>query len=121
MFVASYNHVKSEASGQNWVYVDTSKEAADLYIMNHALKGDIVVTQDIGLASTLLPRAVYVLSPRGTLFDEKEIDSALEVRHLKAKARKRGIYGKGPKPFREEDREKFKKELTEILSKFAGI
>ncbi len=121
MFVASYNHVKSGASDQNWVYVDTSKEAADIYIMNHCLKGDIVVTQDIGLASTLLPRAVYALSPRGTLFDEKEIITALEVRYLKAKARKRGIYGKGPKPFREEDRQKFKKELTKILSKFAGI
>lgn len=38
--------------------------------MNHAFMGDITVTQDIGLASTLLPKGVHVLSPRGTLFDE---------------------------------------------------
>lgn len=120
VFVASYNHMKNEVQNQHWVYVDSRKEAADLYIMNHAFKGDIVVTQDIGLASTLLPRAVYVLSPKGILFEEKDIVTALDVRYLKAKARKRGIYGKGPKPFKAEDREKFTKELLKILSNFAG-
>lgn len=110
-----------DTGNQKWVYVDMSKEAADLYIMNHAFKGDIVVTQDIGLASTLLPRAVYVLSPKGILFEEKDILTALDVRYLKAKARKRGIYGKGPKPYKDEDRSKFIYQLTKILSKFAGM
>jgi uncharacterized protein YaiI (UPF0178 family) len=47
----------------DWKYVDVRKEAADLLIMNHAVKGDITVTQDIGLASTLLLKGVQVLSP----------------------------------------------------------
>ncbi|WP_432806703.1 DUF188 domain-containing protein [Mesobacillus maritimus] len=62
--------------------MDSIKEAADLYIMNYISKGDIAITQDIGLASTLLVKGVYVLSPRGILFEEKEIETALELRHL---------------------------------------
>ncbi|WP_420800231.1 YaiI/YqxD family protein [Neobacillus terrae] len=116
LFVASYNHVKNDFTYAEWKYVDIGKEAADLFIMNHAAKGDIAVTQDIGLASTLLPKGVYVLSPRGTLFEEKGILTALDLRFLSAKARRRGEYGKGPKPFISSDRERFVKELTNILS-----
>ncbi|PLR76990.1 DUF188 domain-containing protein [Bacillus sp. V3-13] len=121
IFIASYNHVKRNDGEAVWKYVDAGKEAVDLYIMNHVKKGDITVTQDIGLASTLLGIGVYVLSPRGTLFEEKDIDTALDLRYLSAKARRRGIYGKGPKPYTDRDRSRFVNKLTNILSKFAGI
>ncbi|WP_338030780.1 DUF188 domain-containing protein [Cytobacillus citreus] len=52
--------------------------------MNHASPSDIVVTQGIGLASTLLLKGVYVLSPRGILYEEKEIHTALDMRYLSA-------------------------------------
>ncbi|HEY2421583.1 MAG TPA: DUF188 domain-containing protein [Neobacillus sp.] len=38
------------------------------------------------------------------------------LRYLDAKARKRGVYSKGQKPFHSEDRAKFTTELTKILS-----
>jgi uncharacterized protein len=120
LFVASYNHMKNNSMQVEWKYVDIGKEAADLYIMNHTRKGDIVITQDIGLASTLLPKGVHVLSVRGILFEEKDIQTALDFRYLKAKARKQGDYGKGPKPFTAEDRVRFVNQLTKILSNFAG-
>lgn len=104
-----------------WKYVDSGKEAADMFIMNHAVKGDITVTQDIGLASTLLLKGVQVMSPRGILFEEKGIQTALDLRFLNAKARKRGVYEKGAKPFQSEDRARFMTKLIKILSKFAGI
>ncbi|KAF0818349.1 MULTISPECIES: YaiI/YqxD family protein [unclassified Cytobacillus] len=121
VFVASYAHMQNDLSGAVWKFVDSSKEAADLFIMNHVKSGDAVVTQDIGLASTLLLKGVYVLSPRGILFEESEIRTALEMRHLSAKARKRGVYGKGPKPFSQEDRSRFVQQLTKILSNLEGI
>ena len=95
------------------------KEAADLFIMNHAAKGDIAVTKDIGLTSTLLPKGVYVLSPRGTLFEEKGILTALDMRFLSAKGTPQRECGKGPKPLLSSDRERFVKELTNILSNVA--
>lgn len=118
VFVASYAHMKNDLQGLNWVFVDSDKEAVDLYLMNHVKKGDFAVTQDIGLASTLLAKGVYAISPRGTLFEEKGMQSALEFRHISAKARKQGFYGKGPKPFIEKDRENFTKGLSMLLSNF---
>lgn len=110
--------MKNDLQGQNWVFVDSYKEAVDLYLMNHVKKGDFAVTQDIGLASTLLAKGVYAISPRGTLFEEKGMQTALELRHLSAMARRKGSYGKGPKPFTERDRLKFIKELSMLLSNF---
>jgi uncharacterized protein len=88
--------------------------------MNHVKKKDIVITQDIGLASTLLLKGVNVLSPRGVLFEEKDMETALDLRFLSAKARRRGEYGKGPKSFSREDRERFVIGLKRILSKNNG-
>jgi len=42
--------VKEINTNATWKYVDSGMEAADLFIMNHAGKGEIVITQDIGLA-----------------------------------------------------------------------
>lgn len=64
--------------------------------MNHVKAGDIVVTQDIGLESTLLLEGVHVLSPRGISFKESEIHIALDMRYLTAKARRRGFMEKVP-------------------------
>lgn len=118
VFVASYAHMSTHPPEERWVYVDNEKEAADLYIQNHVRTGDIVVTQDIGLASMLLPKNVNVLSPKGMLYKEEDMDTALDLRFLSAKARRQGNYGKGPKPFSREDRLKFINTLTALLSKF---
>jgi len=120
-FVASYNHMTNNTLGGSWHYVDSDKEAADLFIMNHVHAGDIAVTQDIGLASTLLAKNVSVLSPRGSLYDEKDIEAALHMRYLSAKARRQGKYGKGPKPFTTDDRICFEKNFTKLLSKIKGV
>ncbi|WP_311315640.1 DUF188 domain-containing protein [Neobacillus niacini] len=92
VFVASYNHHSNEKDTYtSWKYVDSGKEAADLFIMNHDKREDIVITHDIGLASTLLPKEIQTSSPKGFLFEEKDIQTALDIRFLKAKARKRGM------------------------------
>ncbi len=116
MFVASYAHMSIHPPEERWIYVDNEKEAADLYIQNHISKWDIVVTQDIGLASTLLLKEVSVLSPKGMVYKEEDMETALQMRFLSAKARRRGQYGKGPKPFSKDDRQRFIHQLTELLS-----
>ncbi|WNS77620.1 DUF188 domain-containing protein [Bacillus sp. DTU_2020_1000418_1_SI_GHA_SEK_038] len=44
--------MKNNSGGTYWEFIDPSKEACDLFIMNHVQKRDIVVKQEIGLAST---------------------------------------------------------------------
>lgn len=104
-----------------WVYVDCEKEATDLYIMNHVKKHDLVITQDIGLASTLLAKGVIVISPKGIRYDEQTIITALDLRYLSAKARRQGMYGKGPKAYSKKDRITFKQELEEICRSLKGL
>ncbi|WP_071460158.1 YaiI/YqxD family protein [Bacillus massilinigeriensis] len=116
VFVASYDHMLNDESVGKWVYVDPGSDAADLYIMNHALRGDLAVTQDIGLASALLGKGVYVLSPRGMEYQEDKIPMMLEIRHYSARLRRKGHFGKGPKAFSQDDRERFVKELAKHLS-----
>ncbi|WP_253701297.1 DUF188 domain-containing protein [Bacillus sp. FJAT-29814] len=94
LWLPNNHHSNEKDTYASWKYVDSGKEAADLFIMNHAKRGDIVITQDIGLASTLLPKEIQTISPKGFLFEEKDIQTALDIRFLKAKARKRGMYGK---------------------------
>jgi uncharacterized protein YaiI (UPF0178 family) len=121
IFVASYSHVVKREIQGTWVYVDEGKESADLYILNHTRKGDVVVTQDLGLASMLVSRDVYVLSPRGKQYEENEMEHSLHMRFLSAKERRIGNYSKGPKAFTVHDREKFVLSFKKTLSKIAGI
>lgn len=121
VFVASMKNMTNNYPGTKWVYVDWDKEAADLYIMNHSRKGDIAVTADIGLAATLLGKGVSVISPRGILYNESNIDSMLFMRHESAKKRRQGIHSKGPKSFTVKDRENFCETLMKKLSNFEGI
>jgi uncharacterized protein YaiI (UPF0178 family) len=119
VFISSYNHF-SPLQQMKWVYVDAEKEAVDLYILNHAASGDVVVTQDIGLASMLVNRGVHVISPRGKVYKEEEMENALHHRYLHAKMRRQGVYPKGMKQFSDRDRRLFRQNFEKILSKLKG-
>ncbi|MBE6183951.1 YaiI/YqxD family protein [Bacillus ginsengihumi] len=118
VFVASFTNQMADPVNGIWVYVDPHKESADLYIINHIGENDIVITQDIGLASLVLSKKAYALSPRGKQYEETSINTALDFRYLAAKSRRSGKYEKGPKKFTQKDRETFKSKLNDLLSKF---
>lgn len=115
IMVSSYDHVLRESEGVELVRVDRGQESADLYIANHIAKGDIVVTQDYGLAALCIAKSCRTLSPRGEIFHPGKIDYLLERRHLSAKARRGGHHTKGPKPFTDEDRANFAHVLLKVL------
>lgn len=119
-FVASYSHVMTNKLGGKWIYVDTGKEEVDMYIVNHSKKMDIVITQDIGLASLLLPKKIIVISPRGRQYLENTIDLALNMRYISAKERRKGHHSKGPSPFTDIDRMNFSSTFEKILSNLEG-
>lgn len=114
-FVASYAHY-GKNNDNRWVYVDSTKEAADMYIVNHVKKGDIVITQDMGLASLLTSKDVYVITPHGKTIVEENMTQILHQRYLSYKQIHAGKKVKGPKPFTGEDRQRFAHTLSELLS-----
>jgi uncharacterized protein len=118
VFVSSYAHSRKKAFPPfvKEVVTDPDREAVDLVISNQVTPGDIVVTQDLGLAGLLLAKQVTVLTPRGTRVSDLEIDFLLDRRHADAKRRRAGKKTKGPKKMLEEDREFFQLQLEKILS-----
>ncbi|WP_085993555.1 YaiI/YqxD family protein [Oceanobacillus senegalensis] len=117
ILVTSFSHYSSEKQpqGVETIYVDTGADAADYRIMKLAEKGDIIVTQDYGLASLGLAKECTVIHHKGFFYTNNNIDQLLQTRYLSAMARKSGKRTKGPKPFTEEDRNKFKQRFIKIL------
>ena len=78
--------------------------------------GDIVVTQDYGLATILLNKAI-VLHHMGWRYRPEAMDQLLTQRYMgQVSRRKTGRYGgKGPKPFGRQDRERFSASLEAII------
>ena len=92
--VASFHHnIKSD----HHIMVGSDSQEADIKITNLADKGDIVVTQDWGLAAMLVGKQARCLSPGGKEYRPEYIDFLLEERELKAKYRRSGGRTKGPK------------------------
>lgn len=117
VLVKSYNHFShiDEGEGVKTIYVDSGADAADYEILKHVSPGDIIITQDYGLASLGLAKDCKVLHHKGFAYSDKNIDHLLQTRHLSAKARKAGQKTKGPKAFTDEDRAKFRELLIDIL------
>ncbi|WP_409341317.1 YaiI/YqxD family protein [Paenibacillus sp. MBLB4367] len=113
--VASYDHRLSPQEGVTVIQVDRSDQSVDLYVANRLAAGDILVTQDFGLATIGLAKKAVVLSNRGQQYTDLTIDFLLEKRHEQAKNRRGGKYGKGPRPFTDEDRQRFLQTLTKVL------
>jgi len=117
ILVKSFDHFSraEEVYGVETVYVDTGADAADYRIMQLAERGDMLITQDYGLASLGLGKGCTVLHHKGFAYTNDNIDQLLQSRHLSAKARRSGQKTKGPRPFTSEDREKFKTLLVKTL------
>jgi uncharacterized protein len=102
-------------AGVSTVTVGTGPDSADFAIIEELSPGDIVVTQDIGLAAMVLGRGASALSPRGRVFYLSTIDAELAVRHAQAKLRRSGGRHGGPSAFSDEDREHFRDRFEMVI------
>ena len=91
LLVKNYSQDLSPTYGEV-ISVDISKEAADIYIANHAKSGDLVITNDKGLSSLALSKKARVMDFQGDFIDDDNIGAMLESRHFKRKMRERQVY-----------------------------
>lgn len=119
ILVTSFSHFSTteQPSGVETIYVDSGADAADYRIMKLVERGDIIITQDYGLASLGLAKGCTVLHHKGFTYTNENIDQLLQTRYLSAMARKGGKRTKGPKPFTSEDRENFWMLFKKVISK----
>ncbi|MFC0015782.1 MULTISPECIES: YaiI/YqxD family protein [Allobacillus] len=117
LLVMSYAHFSAEQypSFVETVYVDSESEAADYKVMQLANAGDLIITQDYGLASLVLSKGCSAMHHKGFLYTHENIDRLLTSRYLNQQARKSGQRFKGPKPFTGEEREIFREKLVRIV------
>lgn len=123
VIVTSIDHysLKEYPEHVSFVYVDKGADAADYKIVQLIQKGDILVTQDYGLAALVLPKGVRVLHQLGYEYTGENMDGLLEQRYFSAKVRKSGGRTKGPKAFTQADREKFKAQLILLIQNQIGF
>lgn len=102
------NHVKS-------IYVEKGADRADFKIVQLAQEEDVVITQDYGLASLLLPKGCRVIHHKGYEYTDENIDRMLETRHFSALQREAGQRTKGPSAFTNDDRKQFKSYFEQFI------
>lgn len=117
VLVSSIAHYSNETHPDfvKVIYVEKGADQADFKIVQLAKNDDIIITQDYGLASLLLPKGCHVLHHKGSQYTTENIDQLLHNRHFSAMQRKSGQRTKGPKPFTKEDRQQFKDYFEQFL------
>jgi hypothetical protein len=106
--------------GVECVEVSGGRDAADFAIVERLSAGDVVVTQDLGLAAMALGRGAAALSPRGRVHSAVTIDMELAVRHAEQVHRRAGGRTRGPSKFEDEDRDHFMDSLDRVLREAEG-
>lgn len=116
VMVASIAHYSVDQD-TNWVYVDSSFQAVDMAIANRLNSGDIVVTQDYGLAALVLAKEGQAISPRGMIYRPDEMLNLLEQRNALARQRRGGFKTKGPSKLTAEDQQNFVRNFRLLVTK----
>jgi len=78
--ISNINHEINEEYGEI-IKVDQGFDSADHKIVELCQKGDLVITQDYGLAALILGKNAYAMHQDGWLFTNHNIDMLLMRRH----------------------------------------
>ncbi len=97
--------------------VDRSRDSADFAIINILEKGDIVVSQDYGLASIALSKGCYAMNNNGYEYTAENIDRLLFERHLNKKTREAGLRHKGPSKRTADNNISFEKGFRTLINR----
>ena len=97
------------------ISVDISQDSADFYIVNHTSKGDIVITQDYGLAAMCLSKEAIIINQNGFLYTKENIEGMLNTRHIHRELRRQGEYHGKSKKRKNSQNESFENLLEKII------
>lgn len=99
--------------------IGAGADAVDFALLNLCQRGDIVVTQDYGVAAMIMGKGAAGIHQSGKWYTDQNIDQLLMERHLARKARmgKGKHHLKGPAKRTEEDDERFAESLERLIGK----
>lgn len=110
------SHVLSSAYSAVKI-IGEGADAVDFALVNLCRRGDVVVTQDYGVAAMALGKGAYAIHQSGRLYTEENMDQLLMERHLARKARTgRGKHHlKGPRKRTQEDDLRFAQAFEALI------
>lgn len=101
--------------GAETLIFDKGSDSVDFALVNRTSPGDIVITQDYGLASMCLGRSVRVLHQDGWEYTLDNISGLMEQRHIAKKHRMSGGRMKGPSKRTKQQDAAFERALQQLL------
>ena len=112
------NHVLSSDYSEV-VIVGAGADAVDFKLISLCHLGDIVVTQDYGVAAMALGKKAYAIHQSGKWYTDENIDQMLMERHLAKKARRGSSKNhlKGPRKRTTKDDLRFEESFEKLLGK----
>ena len=97
--------------------IGAGADAVDLALINLCKAGDIVITQDYGVAALALGKGALAVHQSGKCFTDDNIGGLLMDRHLAKKARRSGKHHlKGPAKRTEEDDRRFAESFERLIA-----
>ena len=107
MLTSDYSEVKIIGAGA---------DAVDLALINLCNQGDIVITQDYGVAAMALGKGAKAIHQSGRIYSDDNISGLLESRHIaKVQRRKSKNHLKGSWKRTAEDDKKFEESFRELI------
>jgi len=105
------------------IVVGAGADAVDYKLISICHKGDVVVTQDYGVAAMALGKGAYAIHQSGKWYTNENIDQMLMERHLNKKARRSSHknHMKGPRRRTEEDDVRFAQSFEKLVAGFKDI
>ena len=95
--------------------VPEGADAADDWIAEHIVAGDVAITSDIPLASRCLDKGAEAMGPTGKAFTRDNIGMALAMRELKSHLRETGEDRGFNASFTQRDRSDFLNAIDKVL------
>ena len=97
------------------ITVSKGADSVDFFLVNRVSDGDIVVTQDYGLAAMVLSKGGRPITQNGMIIDDKNLSMLLTTRYESKKARMAGVHIKGPKKRTADNDKAFSSALKSML------
>ena len=119
LLVAGQPQVRPAFACVRLIVVPSGPDAADDYLVEHAVPGELVICSDVPLADRLVKKGVAALDPRGREFDERNMGERLAVRNLFTDLREQGQVGGGQAAYGDRDRQAFANALDRLLNALA--
>ena len=97
------------------VVISKGVDAVDFAILKNLQNGEIVITQDYGLASLVLSRNSYAINQNGMVYTDENIEELLFSRYISKKMRNSGARLKGPKKRDKSQNTVFEQNLEKLI------